>query len=137
MGDMSFGLGGELSKFEIALEAAGIAWWWMELPSGVVFFSPNKAKMIDRKPEDFFHYKHFTELVHPADYERIMQDMRNHLEGRASIYETTYRIKASDGTYRRFYDRGQIVSDKDGETILAGFVFDITNLNVKTVFGTS
>lgn len=124
---MAYGDGTELGNLETALEAAGIAWWWMELPSGVVFFSPNKAKMLDRDPSDFMHYKSFTDLVHPDDYERIMQDMRNHLEGKVDTYETSYRIKAKDGSYKKFYDRGKIVSRKNGETVVAGVVIDATN----------
>lgn len=99
---MLFDNTGELGKFEAAMEAIGLAWWWMELPSGAVFFSPNKARMLGRKPDDFFHYKDFTNLVHPDDYERIMQDMRDHIEGRADLYETTYRIQHADGSYVRF-----------------------------------
>lgn len=121
---MTYGDGQELEKFEIAMEAAGLAWWWMELPSGVIFFSPNKAKMLGRKSSDFFHYKHFTELVHPDDYVPMMQDMRDHLEGKKDLYETTYRIKHLDGHYERFFDRGKIVGKRGKEILLAGFVFD-------------
>jgi PAS domain S-box-containing protein len=121
---MGYGDGNEIQKFETAMEATGLAWWWMELPSGVVFFSPNKAKMLGRKPEDFVHYKNFTDLVHPDDYPKIMQDMRNHLEDKAEIYETTYRIKHKNGDYIRFFDKGRIVGRKGKEVYLAGFVFD-------------
>lgn len=121
---MAFGDGQELQRFETAMEAVGLAWWWMELPSGVVFFSPNKAHMLGRDPGDFVHYKQFTELVHPDDVEPMMQDMRDHLEGRKPLYETSYRIKHADGHYVRFLDRGKIVGQRGKETLLAGFVFD-------------
>lgn len=121
---MHYGSGSELEKFEAAMEAVGLAWWWMELPSGVIFFSPNKAHMIGREPTDFVHYKHFTDLVHPDDYERIMKDMMDHLDGKKELYETSYRIQHSDGHYVTFLDRGKVVGKKDGETLLAGFVFD-------------
>lgn len=125
---MHYGSGTELEKLEIAMEAAGMAWWWMEIPSGAIFFSPNKAKMLGRSEADFIHYKNFTDLVHPDDYERMMQDMRNHLEGKADIYRTTYRIKTADGSYKRFLDKGKIVSRrKDGEIALAGMVIDVTD----------
>lgn len=121
---MNYGDGTEYQKFETAMEATGIAWWWMELPSGTVFFSPNKARMLGRDPNDFVHYKDFTALVHPDDYDQMIQDMRDHLEGRAEEYQTTYRIRHKDGSYRRFIDRGKIVSQHKGETMIAGFVFD-------------
>lgn len=131
IGTMTYGDGKELDKLEIALEAAGVAWWWMEYPSGVVFFSPNKAHMLSRKPDDFVHYKHFMDLVHPDDYESTMQAMREHLQGSKPIYETTYRIKAKDGSYRKFYDRGKVVGRNNGEISLAGFVFDVTDFDVR------
>jgi PAS domain S-box-containing protein len=127
---MAYGDGRELDRLETALEAAGVAWWWMELPSGVVFYSPNKARMINREDEQFLHHDDFVKLVHPEDEQRIMQDMRNHLYGTAKIYETTYRIKAKDGSYRTFYDRGQIVARKGEEVTVAGIVFDITNFHI-------
>jgi PAS domain S-box-containing protein len=123
---MQYGSGNELEKLDIAMEAAGVAWWWMELPTGAVFFAPNKAHMLGRNPEDFIHYNNFTELVHPDDYEHMMQAMRDHLEGRAERYETRYRIECADGTYKTFYDRGKVVSKKaNGDIALAGMVFDL------------
>jgi len=104
-------------KFETAMEAAGLAWWWMELPSGVVFFSPNKTRMIGRDSDDFHHYSQFTEIVHPDDYEKIMKVMQDHIDGKTKLYETNYRIKHANGKYVKFYDRGQIVSKKMGKHI--------------------
>jgi len=116
-----------IEMFETAMEAAGIAWWVMELPSGVIFFSPNKTRMLSRSHEDFHHYKQFTDLVHPDDYDNMMKAMTDHIEGKSDTYDTKYRIKASDGTYKTFYDRGSIVGKKpNGEIAIAGVVIDIS-----------
>lgn len=126
---MDYGHGGEFDRLETAMESAGMAWWWMELPSGVVFFSPNKAKMLDRPPHDFVHYTDFTKLVHKDDYGQMMDDMRDHLEGRKPLYHTYYRIQVSDGTYRQFMDKGRIISrGEKGEMSLAGMVIDVTDI---------
>jgi PAS domain S-box-containing protein len=130
---MTYGTGNELDMLESALDATGVAWWWMELPSGTIFFSANKTRMIGTKADDFYHFKHFTNLVHPDDHIKMMKDMTDHIEGKEDIYETTYRIKHSDGTYRRFYDRGKIVSRKNGEITLAGLVMDISTFNLDKV----
>ena len=126
---MAYGGGQELERLEVALEAAGVAWWQMELPSGVIFYSPNKAAMLDRRDEQFLHYQDFVKLVHPDDQDRIMQDMRNHLEGKADLYETAYRIKKKDGTYARFYDRGRIVARQGDEVTVSGIVLDIPSFD--------
>ncbi len=117
----------DLEVFELALEAAGMAWWMMEMPSGVIFFSPNKVKMLHRNAEDFVHYTSFTDLIHPEDYQPMMDAMQDHLHGKKDIYETTYRIKMKNGNYKRFYDRGRIVKKYGGDITIAGMVFDVTD----------
>lgn len=125
------GIDDDYSRLELALEASGLAWWEMELPSGVVFFHENKAKMIGRNAKDFTHYTDFTNLVHEEDHENAMAAMQAHLTGQAELYETSYRIKCKDGTYKKFYDRGKIVA-REGNTIrLSGFVIDITDAKIE------
>lgn len=118
---------------EDAIQAGGMAWWLMELPSGAVFFSPNKIKLLGYNEKDvksFVHYTNFTDLVHPEDQEKCMQAMRDHIEGRAEMYETKYRIKAKDGSYKTLYDRGKIVGRKGEELAIAGIVLDISESNI-------
>lgn len=118
-----------LLHLEMAMAVGNVAWWEMELPSGNVRFNENKTKMIGREAKDFTHYKHFTDLVHPEDLDRIMGAMQAHLQGSAELYETEYRIKHTDGTYRWFYDRGRIVEKTDDGTIVVmGIVQNITEL---------
>jgi PAS domain S-box-containing protein len=129
---MAYGMGNELQMLESAAEAAGIAWWVMELPSGAIFFSPNKVKMLGYDdPDKFIHYKHFTDLVHPDDYEPMMQNMRDHMEGKTDTYETRYRIKCKDGKYKTFYDRGKIVVRKpNSDMTVTGMVLDVSSYAV-------
>ncbi len=110
------------------MRIAGFAWWEMELPSGVVFFDESKAKMLGYKPSDFVHYSHFTDLLHKDDYPKAMKAMKDHMEGKTDFYECTYRIKAHDGSYKKFYDKGQIVQKSDeGEQKIIGIVVNLTD----------
>lgn len=120
----------DFRMFEDAMEAGGIAWWVMEYPSGAVYFSPNKIKMlgyVQSDMSDFVHYTSFTNLVHPDDIDQAMKAMLDHIQGKSDAYETKYRIMAKDSTYHTFFDRGKIVAkNKDGEIAIAGIVLDIT-----------
>ncbi len=120
----------DIKMFDDAMEAGGMAWWVMEYPSGAVYFSANKIKMLgynQRDMKDFIHYTSFTNLVHPDDVDQAMQAMTDHVTGAADAYETKYRIKAKDGSYRTFFDRGKIVAkNKDGEIAIAGIVIDMS-----------
>lgn len=73
-------------------------------------------------------YQFFTEKLHPDDFKKTMDAMYDHLYGRADVYEVEYRIRALDGSYKWFYDRGRITQfDENGKPLfLAGIVFDIT-----------
>lgn len=126
-----YGSGDELALFEDAMQAAEMAWWMIELPSGAVFFNVNKIKMLGYKEKDadqFVHYKSFTDLIHPDDYEKAMKAMKDHLEGRAECYITKYRIKGVDGEYRTFLDKGKIVATNNKKEVsVAGIVIDITD----------
>lgn len=121
----------ELAMVNDAVEAGGLAWWIMEYPSGTVFFHPNKVQMLgytEKQASNFVHYTHFTDLVHPDDYQGMMQAMTDHISGKKKQYETTYRIKGKNGKYRRFFDRGKIVAKtKDGNIAIGGVVIDISD----------
>ncbi|MEI7811349.1 MAG: PAS domain-containing protein [Ignavibacteria bacterium] len=121
-----------ISRLELAMNVADMAWWEMELPSGNVAFGKRKAEILGFPPEKFKHYKDFTDLVHPDDYERIMEAMRGHLRGTLNRYETEYRILTKDNKYRWFYDIGSIVEGgamewQNGMPVkITGLVFDIS-----------
>jgi len=117
-------------RLEHAMSAGNLAWWQMALPSGTVVFDARKATMLGYAPSDFSHYSEFTALLHPDDYERAMQAMRDHLEGNAERYEVEYRIRTGSGAYHWFRDVGGVTQrGPDGKpSLVTGIVVDITGL---------
>jgi PAS domain S-box-containing protein len=115
-------------KLTLAMQGGKMAWWEMDIPSGNVTFDKNKCEMLGYPTENFKHYKDFTALVHPKDYQRIMDAMRDHFEGIHAKYEVEYRILASSGEYIWFFDYGSVVKrDSNGVPLICtGFVFNIT-----------
>ncbi len=114
-------------RLELSMNIAGWAWWNLELPSGKVTFHKHKAEMIGYSPEDFKHYTDFTKLLHPDDYERVMEAMRKRIEGKVDRYETEYRILSKNKGYIWFYDVGSVVkNDNEGNITISGIVIDIT-----------
>ncbi|AOW79814.1 integral membrane sensor signal transduction histidine kinase [Halodesulfurarchaeum formicicum] len=100
----------------------------MEVSEGMVNFHDRKAEVLGYEPENFKHYEDFTTLIHPDDYERTMNAMKNHLEGEAERYEVEYRIQAKDGSYHWFQDIGSISEryDDGSPKRVIGLVVDIT-----------
>ena len=117
------------SRLESALQGGNMAWWEMDIATGNVTFAKRKVEMLGYTPEKFTHYSDFTTLVHPQDYERIMNAMRGHFEGVNDHYEVEYRIRTKSGEYIWFYDYGSVVKkDSNGAPLICtGFVYDITD----------
>lgn len=117
------------SWLELAMQAANMAWWEMDVTTGRVTFGKRKAQMLGYSPERFKHYTDFTALLHPEDYEKAMNAMRGHLEGSLDKYEVEYRILTQSGEYKWFYDIGSIVKrDLKGKPLsITGLVIDITD----------
>ncbi len=112
-------------RLENAMASGNLAWWEMELPSGEVKFNDRKAEMLGYSPKRFDVYSDFTDLVHPNDYEKAMQAMRDHLEGNKERYEVEYRIKKKNGDYKWFRDVGSITEQQDDYKKVTGIVIDI------------
>ncbi|MDD3531531.1 MAG: PAS domain-containing protein [Candidatus Pacebacteria bacterium] len=109
-------------QFDLAVLGGTATWWQMHLPSGAVSFGDAKAAMLGYPEEKFMRYQDFVDLVHPDDREKTMQAMRNHLDGKAELYETTYRIRNKNGEYISFYDCGQITKKEGDDITVTGFV---------------
>lgn len=106
--------------------------WYWDLEADRVVCNDQKVLALDYKKDeipDQIGYEFFTSKLHPEDYERVMDNMRDHLEGRSESYEVSYRIQGKYGDWKWYYDRGKITKrNSQGEpVILGGIVFDITN----------
>lgn len=115
-------------RLDSTMLAGNIAWWEMDLKTGNVKFNEQKARMLGYEPERFTHYTHFTELLHPEDYDKAMNAMLDYIAGKKSSYALDYRIMASNGKYKWFQDIGIATEyDDDGNIcLISGVVFDIT-----------
>jgi PAS domain S-box-containing protein len=112
----------------MAMQAAEMAWWEMDLASGHVSFAKKKAEMLGYPAEKFKHYQDFMALVHPDDREKAMEAMRGHLDSSLPRYEVEYRIAASSGAYAWFHDIGSVGNrDAKGKPLnVTGLVINIS-----------
>ena len=85
---MTHGIKSDREHIEGALEAAGMAWWSLEFPSGALTFSRYKTVVLGYDAKDFVHFMHFTDLIHPEDKDEAMQAMKDHYTGGVPVYET-------------------------------------------------
>ncbi len=114
-------------QFELIMLSANFAWWEMDILTGNVKFSNRKAEILGYSPDKFHHYKDFMDLVHPDDHDKTMQEMRDHISGKAENYDVYYRIRTNSGAYKSFHDIGKVTRrDSTGKPlIVTGIVIDI------------
>ena len=119
-------------SFNNAMEVGNVSWWKMEIDTGNITFGKQKAEMLGYNPSQFKYYTDFTKLIHPDDYNNVMNTMREHIKGITHKYEVEYRILNNLGEYVWFYDVGSIVIKSDGElpNIVSGFVLNINKIKL-------
>jgi hypothetical protein len=117
---------------EHELHLSEFAWWDWEIPHNKVTFNDLKVKWLGYDPKDFQGggFDVFTSLLHPEDYERAMEAMRQYLSGNVDLYKIDYRIRTSSGDYKWYMDRGITINkDKAGRPIrMRGIVVDLGNI---------
>ena len=120
----------QIKRREI-LMSSPYPWWEWDVINNKVDFNNRKAAMLGYKPEDLRHkgYQAFTDLLHPEDYEKTMDAMKVLLNGENDLYQIDYRIKAFDGTYHLYMDRGIVTeyTDEGNIKIIRGIVIDLGN----------
>ena len=110
--------------------------WYWNVQTNDVVFNPLKLEAlgysVDELPEKV-PYDFFTNKLHPDDYDQVMANMLEHMKGQTPVYEVEYRIKAKDGSWKWYYDRGKITKRAgDGSPLfVAGIVFDVSRQKSK------
>lgn len=112
----------------LALQAANAGTWTWLVNENIVTWDEANYAVFGRKAEDFGGtYEVFLSYLHPADRERVNQDMRSCFE-KAIPYDTQFRVIWPDGTLRYVAGRGGVVEyDEAGNSVrMMGINWDIT-----------
>ncbi len=97
-------------RLDSALKISDLIWWDWNIETNKVIAGNLKSELIgysEIKGEQDLEF--WTSKVHPDDYEKTMNAMRDHLSGQKDLYECKYRIKCKDGSWKTFHDKGKIV----------------------------
>ena len=69
----------------------------------------------------------WNERVHPEDFERYKDALREHFKDHTDSYECEYRVRDQSGQYRWLLDRGVCIRDVKGRAIrMIGSITDLT-----------
>jgi len=103
-------------RFILAVEGADSGIWDWDIESGTVFYAPRWKSMLGYRDRDVPDtYDAWVNLLHPDDKHRCVTYMEAFLAHPTGIYESEYRLRQKDGTYRWVLSTGKAQVDRDGK----------------------
>jgi len=115
-------------RFRLAVEGSRDGLWDWDLTTGEAFYSDRIAAMLGYEPTELSNTRdEWSKLIHPEDRQTAADQLDEYLKGKKDFYESTFRMRARDGTYRWITSRGKALFNEQGTpTRFVGFNTDIT-----------
>ena len=88
---------------ELVTSAANDGIWDYDVRDNSMYFSPRWRAMLGYSQNEDIPEWRF--LVHPDDMARVQVQIREHLEGQTSLFESVHRMRHSDGEWRWIQSR--------------------------------
>ena len=117
-------------RFRRAMDATNDGLWEWNISTGQTYYSPGYFKMLGYEGVEFPDiHTVWTDLIHPDDRAHALSVHDNCIENRCDNFQTEFRMRAKDGSWRWILGRGSAVSrDALGKAILTvGTHVDITD----------
>lgn len=122
----SEGLAQSEEQLRLAVEAASLGLWYLDLETGEFISSPQaSAAMHGLPPDTTLNYETALDVVHPEDRERVREKAERSIVNH-DPYEAEFRVVLGDGTVRWISSQGRTYSQDEGAGCLIGVVQDIT-----------
>ncbi len=130
------------ARIRLALEAADMGTWEMNLETGAIIESERKRAMLGLAPGQFnSDLESWRSRLHPDDVERVLAEFAQAIclqqrcalraprfaNANLSEYNTQYRVLWADGTIRWIASIGKVLRDDTGKPVrVVGVAMDIT-----------
>lgn len=116
-------------RLELVIRGADLGMWDWNVSTGEVFFDTRWKEMLGYSDDEIRpHYLSWEKLVNPEDLPRVLDILKEHLEGRTPFYEIEHRLRMRDGSFKWILARGMVVErDEEGRPLrMAGTHLDIS-----------
>lgn len=118
-------------RLQFALEATHQGAWDWNLKTNEVVFSSSYKKLYGFGDNELKNdVSEWLTRIHPDDQSKMMVSVKEHLQSPDPIYDSRYRIRAKDGSYRWVLAKGRLIREEEsGEPIrMIGTHTDITDV---------
>ncbi|WP_207425354.1 PAS domain S-box protein [Pedobacter sp. SYSU D00535] len=98
-------------RWKLALEGSELGVWDVDLQTEEVYLSDQWYEMLGYKkgalaPKEVLYF----ELMHPEDQPRVKEELEDYLSGTTEQYQTEFRLRCGDGTWKWVHSSGKIMS---------------------------
>ncbi len=107
-----------IEKYHLLTNATDNGIWDWIVTSEHVYYSRKWKSQLGYYPdelEDLF--STWMNLIHSEDFNRVKRELDNFLKSTSFVFESEYRMRHKDGTYRWFKNRSTIVRNNDGVAV--------------------
>ncbi len=115
-------------QFELAVDGSNDGIWDWNIRTNELFLSPRWKEMLGYTDDELKNeYNSFASLIHPDDYQHVLQYINSYFKGSVNHYEIDFRMRHKNGSVRWISARGAAVRDESGKPYrMAGSHTDIT-----------
>lgn len=115
-------------RYPLAVQCADDAVWEWDLRTDRAHFSEKWKSLLGHEEYEIADgIDEWSGRVHPDESEKVLEELKAHLEGRTSRLESEHRLRHRDGTWRWVYLRAAAVRDPHGDAYrLVGLMTDIS-----------
>jgi PAS domain S-box-containing protein len=117
----------QTSRLGLALDAAEMVTWELDLATGRLSYSDNLLRMsgrVDAAP--YVTLDAFVQQLHPDDQARATAALERAVQA-GEPFECDYRVRVADGSWHWLLGKGKGVAGPDGQVVqVLGVSFDIT-----------
>jgi PAS domain S-box-containing protein len=117
-------------RFQLALQGADLGLWDWNIATGSLILNKRWTEMLGYALDEIIpHVSSWEKLVHPDDFPHVRNEIKAHLDGKKSFYETEHRLKSKSGAWVWVLDKGVVTHrDESGRPLRAvGTHLDITD----------
>ncbi|MEO0281804.1 MAG: PAS domain S-box protein [candidate division WOR-3 bacterium] len=116
-------------RFKLALDGSEEIFWDLNIKTGNIVYSERLNEVLGYDENELEKsIEQWKSLLHPEDYESMIDIFNMYLSGRIDKYDVEYRLKKKDGDYLWFKSSGKIFEyDKQGKPLrMVGTLLNIT-----------
>ncbi|HOP14956.1 MAG TPA: PAS domain S-box protein [Gammaproteobacteria bacterium] len=116
------------ARLRLAVETADVGLWDWNLKDNRVYYSPEWKRQIGYREDEISNrFDEWQQRVHPDDLEPMLQKLRAFLADPRDHYETEFRFRHRDGSYRWIFTQANLLYDEAGEPVrMLGCHIDVT-----------